>query len=75
MLRRVIEDRRAHPQVFEFAAEEYLSTPLGALNTIILISSSLTMAWGVRCAQLTQTKGLIFCLILTLMGASGFRSS
>jgi cytochrome c oxidase subunit 3 len=64
--------RRAHPQVFEFAADEYLSTPLGALNTIILITSSLTMAWGVRCAQLTQTKGLIFCLILTLLGACGF---
>jgi cytochrome c oxidase subunit 3 len=64
--------RRSHPLVFEFAADEYLSTPLGALNTIILISSSLTMAWGVRCAQLTQKAGLIVCLILTLMGACGF---
>jgi cytochrome c oxidase subunit 3 len=64
--------RRAHPQVFEFAAHDYLSTKLGALNTIILITSSLTMAWGVRCAQLTQLKGLKVCLVLTLMGAAGF---
>lgn len=64
--------RRSHPQVFEFAAQEYLSTKLGALNTIVLITSSLTMAWGVRCAQLTQTKGLVVCLILTLLGAAGF---
>jgi len=64
--------RRSHPLVFEFAADNYLSTPLGALNTIILITSSLTMAWGVRCAQLTQRAGLIFCLVLTLLGAVGF---
>jgi cytochrome c oxidase subunit 3 len=64
--------RRAHPEVFQFAAHDYLSTPLGALNTIILITSSLTMAWGVRCAQLTQTRGLVVCLILTLLGAGGF---
>jgi cytochrome c oxidase subunit 3 len=64
--------RHNHPDVFAFAADEYLSTKLGALNTVILITSSLTMAWGVRCAQLTQTRGLIICLLLTLMGAMGF---
>jgi cytochrome c oxidase subunit 3 len=64
--------RHNHPAVFAFAAEAYLNTSLGALNTVILITSSLTMAWGVRAAQLNQRKTLIVCLILTLMGAAGF---
>jgi cytochrome c oxidase subunit III len=64
--------RHNHPQVFSFAAESYLSIPLGTLNTVILISSSLTMAWGVRAAQLNQRATLIACLILTLAGAAGF---
>jgi len=64
--------RHNHPAVFAFAAESYLNVKLGALNTIILITSSLTMAWGVRAAQLEQRKTLIICLILTLMGAAGF---
>jgi cytochrome c oxidase subunit III len=64
--------RHNHPLVFSFAAESYLSIPLGTLNTIILITSSLTMAWGVRAAQLNQRATLITCLVLTLMGAAGF---
>jgi cytochrome c oxidase subunit III len=64
--------RHNHPLVFKFAAETYLSTFWGTLNTIILITSSLTMAWGVRAAQLNQQKLLIVCLVLTLMGAAGF---
>ena len=51
--------RHNHPEVFAFAANQVLSTTLGALNTIILITSSLTMAWGVRCAQLNQRLVLI----------------
>jgi cytochrome c oxidase subunit 3 len=64
--------RHNHPLVFKYAAESYLSTKLGTLNTLILITSSLTMAWGVRAAQLNQKKLLITCLILTLIGAAGF---
>ena len=64
--------RHNHPLVFKFAAEAYLSTKWGTVNTVILITSSLTMAWGVRAAQLNQKKLLITCLILTLMGAAGF---
>ncbi len=64
--------RHNHPQVFAFAANEYLSTTLGAVNTVVLITSSLTMAWGVRAAQLNQKKLLIVCLILTLLGAFAF---
>jgi cytochrome c oxidase subunit III len=64
--------RHNHPLVFKFAAESFLSTRLGTLNTIILITSSLTMAWGVRAAQLNQKRLLIGCLVLTLLGAAGF---
>jgi cytochrome c oxidase subunit III len=64
--------RHNHPLVFKFAAESYLSTFWGTTNTLILISSSFTMAWGVRAAQLNQKKLLIVCLTLTLLGAAGF---
>jgi cytochrome c oxidase subunit 3 len=42
--------RHNHPEVFEYA-HQYLDKKLGAINTLILITSSLTMAWGVRAAQ------------------------
>jgi cytochrome c oxidase subunit 3 len=64
--------RHNHPLVFKFAAESYLSTFWGTVNTFLLISSSFTMAWGVRAAQLNQQKLLITCLVLTLLGAAGF---
>lgn len=63
--------RHNHPEVFEYA-HQYLNKTLGALNTLILITSSLTMAWGVRASQLGQKKTLIFMLCLTLIGAAGF---
>ena len=37
---------RHHPEIFEYA-HRYLDKTLGAINTLILITSSLTMAWGV----------------------------
>jgi cytochrome c oxidase subunit 3 len=64
--------RHNYPLVFKFASESYLSIRWGTLNTIILITSSLTMAWGVRAAQLNQRKLLIACLSMTLLGAAGF---
>jgi cytochrome c oxidase subunit 3 len=63
--------RANHPEIFEYA-HRYLDKTLGAINTLILITSSLTMAWGVRCAQLGQRRLLILCLALTLAGGSGF---
>jgi cytochrome c oxidase subunit 3 len=65
-------NRHNHPLVFSFAAESYLNVFWGTLNTLVLITSSLTMAWGVRAAQLNQKRLLIVCLILTLIGAAGF---
>jgi cytochrome c oxidase subunit 3 len=59
--------RHNHPDVFEYA-HQWLSKPLGAINTIVLITSSLTMAWGVRLAQLGRQNKLILCLALTIIG-------
>jgi len=63
--------RANHPEIFEYA-HHYLDKTWGGINTLVLIFSSLTMAWGVRCAQLSQKRGLIICLILTLLCACGF---
>ncbi len=60
--------RALHPEVFVDSAE-LLDTRLGAINTAVLLFSSLTMAWGVRCAQLGQQRGLMLCLSLTLAAA------
>jgi cytochrome c oxidase subunit III len=43
--------RRNHPEIFAWA-HLYLNKWLGALNTIVLIFSSFTMAWAVRASQL-----------------------
>lgn len=57
--------RAQHPEVF-YWAHFYLDTNLGALNTIVLIFSSLTAAWAVRNAQLGQTKLLKINILLTI---------
>ncbi|MEM7473494.1 MAG: cytochrome c oxidase subunit 3 [Planctomycetota bacterium] len=63
--------RSIHPEVWTFASQ-YLNATLGAINTGVLLFSSLTMAWGVRCAQLRQRTGLVVCLAMTLGCASMF---
>ncbi|MCG6157190.1 cytochrome c oxidase subunit 3 [Rubinisphaera margarita] len=63
--------RANHPEVFIYASQ-YLDKYLGGMNTIVLIFSSLTMAWGVRCAQLGQNKGLVILLGITLFCAALF---
>jgi cytochrome c oxidase subunit III len=63
--------RSRNPEIFSFAST-FLNTSLGAFNTGVLLFSSLTMAWGVRCAQLRQRGGLVICLALTLCCASIF---
>lgn len=63
--------RANHPEVFEYASQ-YLNKYLGGLNTVVLIFSSLTMAWAVRCAQLGQRRGLITMLSITLFCAALF---
>ncbi|PQO25235.1 cytochrome oxidase subunit III [Blastopirellula marina] len=63
--------RYNHPEVFLYA-HKYLNTNLGALNTVVLIVSSLTMAWAVRAAQLSQKKLLVVMLSITLALAGVF---
>ncbi len=63
--------RANRPEIFTYA-HQFLDKNLGALNTAVLIFSSLTMAWGVRCAQRDQRRGLIVCLVLTLLCAGTF---
>ena len=72
--------RTLHPDVFVNSAA-LLDTTLGAVNTVVLLFSSLTMAWAVRCSQLGQQRGLILCLSLTIasavlfLGIKGFEYS
>lgn len=63
--------RSNHPEVFRWA-HVFLNVKLGAINTVVLITSSLSMAWAVRAAQLGQQRLLKICLVLTLIGAMGF---
>ncbi len=63
--------RANHPEVFVFG-HHFLDKNLGALNTVILICSSLTAAWAVRAAQLRQTGMLKLMLVLTIVFAFGF---
>jgi cytochrome c oxidase subunit 3 len=63
--------RANHPQVFEFA-HQYLDKRLGALNTIVLIFSSFTMAWGVRAAQLGKKNLCVTLLGITIVCGAAF---
>jgi len=63
--------RANHPEVFHYA-HHYLDTKWGAINTVVLLVSSLTAAWAVRSAQLGDQKGLQRNLLITILCAFGF---
>jgi heme/copper-type cytochrome/quinol oxidase subunit 3 len=63
--------RHHHPEIYAYA-HKYLDVKYGAINTAVLIFSSLTAAWAVRAAQLQQRKLLIACLATTLICALAF---
>jgi cytochrome c oxidase subunit III len=63
--------RSLHPQLFVYA-HYYLDTFWGAVNTGVLILSSLTAAWAVRNAQLGEQKKLVFNIIATVVLACCF---
>ncbi|HUP77840.1 MAG TPA: cytochrome c oxidase subunit 3 [Pirellula sp.] len=63
--------RNRNPEVFEFCST-FLNEKLGAINTGVLLFSSLTMAWAVRASQLKETKTLIGMLGATLGCAAIF---
>src|SRR5579862_5645541 len=60
-----------HPEIYSYA-HKWLDVKFGAINTGVLIFSSLTAAWGVRCAQLNQRTGLIGCCAVTILCALTF---
>ncbi len=63
--------RANHPEVFIYAST-LLDKSLGGLNTVVLITSSFTMALAVRLAMLGQTRKLVAALVVTLVLAGGF---
>jgi cytochrome c oxidase subunit 3 len=63
--------RMLRPDVFE-GCSQFLNTKLGAINTGVLLFSSLTMAWAVRCSQTEDHKGLTVMLSATLSCAMVF---
>jgi cytochrome c oxidase subunit III len=63
--------RAHHPEIFIWA-HHFLDRTLGGINTAVLIASSFTMAWAVRCAQKNQRIGLIVLLAITLLGGCCF---
>jgi cytochrome c oxidase subunit 3 len=63
--------RTQYPELYEQASLQ-LDTVLGAVNTLVLLLSSLTMAWAIRGAQMDNRKVLFWNLIATIALASGF---
>src|SRR5882762_5956632 len=58
--------RNWYPDAFAAASHE-LDVTLGTINTVVLITSSLTMALAVHAAQLGQRKLLMIFLIATMV--------
>jgi cytochrome c oxidase subunit 3 len=63
--------RANHPDAF-FYAHHFLDWRMGALNTVVLVLSSLAAAWSVRAAQLGQKQVLRGTLLFTLALAGMF---
>jgi cytochrome c oxidase subunit 3 len=63
--------RANNPAIF-VDGHRFLDKPLGAVNTVILIFSSLTMALAVRAAQLDRRRSLIGLLAVTLLCGLAF---
>jgi cytochrome c oxidase subunit 3 len=53
-----------YPHDFE-AASQRLNVLIGAINTVVLLTSSLTMALSVYAAQTGRQRMLLICLVLT----------
>jgi cytochrome c oxidase subunit 3 len=68
--------RSWYPREFE-AASGHLNVLIGAVNTVVLLTSSLTMALAVHAAQVGRQRMLVWCLVLTAaLGAAfmGFKA-
>ncbi len=58
--------RTAHPEAFALGSHE-LDITLGAVNTAVLIGSSLTMALAVWAAQHGKRKAIVLFIVLTMV--------
>jgi cytochrome c oxidase subunit III len=63
--------RAWNPDMF-YNAHKHLNIYLGSINTIVLISSSVTMALSIRSMQLNNKKRTMIFLVATLLMAAVF---
>jgi len=63
--------RAWNPDMF-YNAHKFLNVYLGTLNTVVLITSSLTMALAIRSMQLNDRRKAIIFLVMTLTFAAVF---
>lgn len=63
--------RSWYPELY-IMASDHLDTFWGAVNTVVLIGSSLTVAMAIRSAQLNQQKGIVINLAITIALACVF---
>ena len=63
--------RNLHPEVF-INAHHFLDKNMGALNTIVLLFSSLTVALAIRAAQTNKQGELKMWLVVTILCAGAF---
>jgi cytochrome c oxidase subunit 3 len=63
--------RAWHPEMFS-NAHHFLDLSLGASNTVVLITSSLTMALAIRCMQLDQRRRAVWLIYSTMALAGVF---
>src|SRR5262249_1014897 len=63
--------RGLYPEMFH-AAHQTLNVKLGAINTLVLITSSFSMAWGVGATQRGRRDQAILALALTILFAGMF---
>lgn len=63
--------RYLYPETWYTVSRE-LDTRLGWINTLVLLTSSFTMALGVHFAQLKKRSLVVLCLLITILCAFGF---
>lgn len=63
--------RGLYPEVWQ-AASQLLNTKMGAANTVVLLTSSLTMALAVHDSQTGNNRRAFFYLLLTFLCATTF---
>jgi cytochrome c oxidase subunit III len=63
--------RVSYPESFE-QASQHLNIVIAAVNTVVLLTSSLTMALGVWAVQVGRSRTLTYCLIVTALLGTTF---